>query len=131
MSNEVLLPGGLRLRVHLGSEDTGGAFCLVEDHPPEGWSLPPHLHLNESETVYVLEGEFESVVDGERRILGPCDRVHIPAGVVHSGGGHGRRLLVFAPAGMERFFLELADGNEPPPALALRYGWRFVASQPE
>ena len=92
MPNEVLLPGGLRLRIHLGSEDTGGAFCLVEDHPPDGWSLPP---------------------------------------LVHSGGGHGRRLLVFAPAGMERFFLELADGNEPAPALALRYGWRFVASQPE
>jgi quercetin dioxygenase-like cupin family protein len=122
---EVLLPGGLRLQIHLTSEDTGGAFCLLEDHPPEGWSLPPHQHLNESETVYVVEGEFESVVDGERRTLRAGDAVHIPAGVVHSGGGHGRRLLVFAPGGVERFFTEAASGGDLL-ALAERYGWRFV-----
>jgi Cupin domain len=120
------MPGGLRLQIHLGSDDTGGAFCLLEDHPPEGWSLPPHQHLNESETVYVIEGEFESVVDGERRTLGPGEVVHIPAGVVHSGGGQGRRLLVFAPAGVERFFIEAASGGDLL-GLAERYGWRFVA----
>jgi mannose-6-phosphate isomerase-like protein (cupin superfamily) len=123
---EVRMPGGLRLQIHLGSDDTGGAFCLLEDHPPEGWSLPPHQHLNESETVYVIEGEFESVVDGERRTLGPGEVVHIPAGVVHSGGGQGRRLLVFAPAGVERFFIEAASGGDLL-GLAERYGWRFVA----
>jgi quercetin dioxygenase-like cupin family protein len=124
---EVVMPGGLRLQIHLESEDTGGAFCLVEDHPPEGWSLPPHQHLNESETVYVVEGEFESVVDGERRTLGPGDTVHIPAGVVHSGGGHGRRLLLFAPGGVERFFLEASEDGADVLSIAERYGWRFVA----
>jgi hypothetical protein len=123
---EVLLPGGLRMQIHLTSDDTGGAFCLLEDHPPEGWSLPPHQHLNESETVYVVEGEFESVVDGERRTLRPGDTAHIPAGVVHSGGGQGRRLLVFAPGGVERFFIEAGAGGDLL-ALAERYGWRFVA----
>jgi len=113
------------MQIHLTSEDTGGAFCLLEDHPPEGWSLPPHQHLNESETVYVVEGEFESVVDGEPRTLRAGDTVHIPAGVVHSGGGHGRRLLVFAPGGVERFFTEGAAGGDLL-ALAERYGWRFV-----
>jgi quercetin dioxygenase-like cupin family protein len=126
LPNEVLLPGGLRMQIHLTSEDTGGAFCLLEDHPPDGWSLPPHQHLNESETVYVIEGEFDSVVDGERRTLRAGDTVHIPAGVVHSGGGQGRRLLVFAPGGVERFFIEAAEGADLL-ALAERYGWRFVA----
>jgi quercetin dioxygenase-like cupin family protein len=122
---EVVLTGGLRMQIHLTSEDTGGAFCLLEDHPPEGWSLPPHQHLNESETVYVVDGEFESVVDGERRTLRAGDTMHIPAGVVHSGGGHGRRLLVFVPGGVERFFTEAAAGGDLL-ELAERYGWRFV-----
>jgi quercetin dioxygenase-like cupin family protein len=126
LATEVELPGGLRLQVRLTSEDTGGAFCLIEDHPPAGWSLPPHQHLNESESVYVVEGEFESVVGGERRTLGPGDTVHIPAGVVHSGGGQGRRLLVFAPGGIERFFIEASAHGADLPTLAERYGWRFV-----
>ena len=125
MATELQLPGGLRLQIHLSSQDTGGAFCLIEDRPPAGWSLPPHRHLNESETIYVLEGEFESVVAGEPRTLGPGDTVHVPAGVVHSGGGQGRRLLVFAPGGIERFFTEAAGGGDLL-ALAERYGWRFV-----
>jgi uncharacterized cupin superfamily protein len=120
------MPGALRVQIHLGAADTGGAFCLLEDHPPAGWSLPPHLHSNESETIYVVEGAFESVVDGERRTLRPGDLVHIPAGVVHSGGGHGRRLLVFAPGGIEDFFLEASTAPDLP-ALADRYGWRFVS----
>ena len=115
------------MQIHLTADDTGGAFCLLEDHPPEGWSLPAHQHLNESETVYVVEGEFESVVDGERRKLRPGDTVHIPAGVVHSGGGQGRRLLVFAPGGVERFFIEASADGADLLALAERYGWRFVA----
>ena len=123
----MVLPAGLRMQIHLTSEDTGGAFCLLEDHPPEGWSLPPHMHLNESETVYVVEGEFESVVDGERRTLRAGDAVHIPAGVLHSGGGHGRRLLVFAPGGVERFFLEASADGADVLSIAERYGWRFVA----
>ena len=59
--------------------------------------------MNESETVYVLEGEFESVV-----------------------GGHGRRILLFAPGGVERFFVEASAGGADLLALAERYGWRFV-----
>jgi hypothetical protein len=63
--------------------------------------------------------------------------VHVPAGVVHSGanvgGAPGRRLLTFAPAGMEDFFREVGtasaeDGVDRAAALdaALRHGWRFV-----
>jgi quercetin dioxygenase-like cupin family protein len=76
-------------------------------------------------------------VDGVRRRLGPGETLHIPAGVVHSGGNvgdrPGRRLLVFSPAGMEEFFREAGaaspeaevDGRAALDA-ATRHGWRFV-----
>jgi quercetin dioxygenase-like cupin family protein len=107
------------------------------DHPPPGWSLPIHRHEHESETINVIEGRFEVVVTDARRVLEPDDVAHVPRGVDHSGAalgdGHGRRVLVFAPEGMERVFFE--TGSVDPATgfdaeriymLAKQYGWRFA-----
>jgi hypothetical protein len=135
-ARSVWLPGPLRVDVHLGAHDTGGAFCLVVDHPRPGWALPPHRHAGESETIHVVAGRFEVVVGDERVVAGPGESVHVPRGVRHSGAAigdePGKRLLIFAPAGMERFFLDAgtasADEVRDPGhllALAERHGWRF------
>lgn len=132
----VWMPGGVRTEVHLGAQETGGAFCLLVDHPPAGWSLSPHRHRNESETILVLEGEFEMEIDGERVVLCAGESVHVPSGVVHSGANvgarTGRRVLVFSPAGMESFFLAAGAGSrdhEPDArevlSRALEHGWEF------
>jgi quercetin dioxygenase-like cupin family protein len=133
----VWMPGGVRTEIHLGGADTGGAFCLLVDRPPAGWSLPAHLHADAAETVHVVEGEFEMSVAGSSERLGPGQTVHIPAGVVHSGANlgasPGRRVLIFSPAGMEEFFRDAgvasADAEIDPRAAraaATRHGWRFV-----
>src|SRR6201996_1390719 len=106
----VFMPGGVRTEIHLDGADTGGAFCLLIDHPPPGWSLPAHLHTDAAETIHVIEGEFEMTIDGDTERLAAGETIHIPAGVVHSGANvgpsPGRRLLTFTPAGMEEFFRE-------------------------
>ncbi len=61
----VWMPGGVRTEIHLDSNDTGGSFCLLLDHPPAGWSLPAHRHRSAAETIHVIEGEFEMNVDGQ------------------------------------------------------------------
>lgn len=133
------MPGGVRTELHLTGEDTDGALCMMVDEPPPGWSLPPHRHLNESETIHVVDGEFDIVVDGERSLLGPGDTVHVPRGAVHSGGNvgtvPGRRVIVFAPAGVEGFFLEVGD-RDPAADVdvqavldsARRHGWEFAGA---
>lgn len=131
------MPGGVRTQIHATGEDTGGAFCLLVDEPPAGWSLPPHRHRDEAETILVLEGMFEMQVGGEMSLLKEGESVHIPRGVVHSsaeaGGYGGRRVVLFSPAGMERFFLEAGaatPGAEVDPRAALAaavcHGWEFV-----
>jgi quercetin dioxygenase-like cupin family protein len=134
---EVWMPGGVRTEIHLVSEDTDGAFCLLVDHPPAGWSLPAHRHNNESETIHILEGGFEMLVDGARSQLTAGESIHIPKGVVHSGANigaeQGRRLVLFSPAGMERFFIE---AGAPAPetqidlqatlSAAINHGWEFT-----
>jgi quercetin dioxygenase-like cupin family protein len=134
----VWMPGGVRTEIHLDAEDTGGAFCLLVDHPPAGWSLPPHRHRNEAETIHVVEGEFEMEIDGRRSCLSAGDTIHVPRGVVHSGANvgesTGRRVVVFSPAGMERFFQEAgvpaADSYVDLGAVlasAVGHGWEFIA----
>ena len=133
------MPGGVRTEVHLGGEETDGALCMIVDHPPPGWSLPAHRHANEDETIHVLEGEFEMEIGGEAVCLSAGETVHIPKGVVHSGGnvgaGPGRRVVVFTPAGMEGFFLEAGSATEEDEpdagaamASAAHHGWEFVTS---
>lgn len=135
----VWMPGGVRTEIHLGGEDTDGAFCLLIDEPPAGWSLPRHLHRGAAETIHIIEGEFEMEIDGESSALIAGQTVHIPADVVHAGAnvgdGIGRRVLMFSPAGMERFFLEAGvrgpdEEADAGAALdsALRHGWEFPRS---
>jgi quercetin dioxygenase-like cupin family protein len=136
MPTTVWMPGPLRVEVHLRGEDTGGAFCLLVDEPQPGWGLPPHRHEHEAETIHVVAGRFAMTVAGEEREVGPGETVHVPRGVVHAGrlvgDAPGRRVLLFSPSGMERFFLEAGGASaEDAPALdrvaglAQAHGWRF------
>jgi len=140
VSGEVVwMPGSVRTQIRLGGERTGGAFCLLIDEPPAGWSLPGHRHLGESETIHVIEGEFEMYIAGERSLLRPGETAHIPVGVEHSGGnvghGTGRRLVLFHPAGVEGFFREVGAASPSEPAdvsaaleSAERHGWEFMSA---
>jgi quercetin dioxygenase-like cupin family protein len=133
----VWMPGGARTEIQLTGEDTAGAFCLLVDEPPAGWSLPAHRHGNEAETIHIVEGDFEIMLDGVRFELTAGQTIHVPRGAVHSsaniGERAGRRLLLFSPAGMERFFAEAgaptADRDLDPAntlACATRHGWEFM-----
>jgi len=60
--------------------------------------LPEHSHPHE-QVANVLEGEFELVVNGEARRLGPGTVAVIPSGVPHSGKAitNCRILDIFTP----------------------------------
>jgi quercetin dioxygenase-like cupin family protein len=134
----VWMPGETRTEIHLVTEDTDGRFCMLVDHPRPDWALPPHRHGNESETIHIVAGEFEMEVDGELMRVSAGQTVHVPRGVIHSGrnvgADIGQRILLFSPAGMERFFLEAGasmPGSEvdraQTAATAMRHGWEFIA----
>ena len=134
----VWMPGGVKTEIHLRSEDTGGAFCLLRDELPPGWELPPHRHRHEAETMHVLEGEMAVTVNGRESLVRAGETVQVPAGALHCGRNAGagplRRVVLFSPGGMERFFLEAGAASpeavDPGVALdsALRHGWEFPAA---
>jgi quercetin dioxygenase-like cupin family protein len=132
----VWMPGGVRTELHLTGADTGGAFCLLLDEAPVGWALPPHRHRSEAETIHVLAGELAVEVEGRGEQIVPAGQTaHVPCGLVHATRNVGeqalRRLVLFSPAGLERFFLEAGAPDmahlDARAALdsALRHGWEF------
>ena len=46
--------------------------------------VKPHYHAKHSETIYVLEGSADMILDGKKYQLSPGDFVHIPMNSVHS-----------------------------------------------
>jgi quercetin dioxygenase-like cupin family protein len=75
-------PGDL-YRFLVTGEETGGAYFAMEAVVPPGGGPPPHIHRNEDETFYVLEGEVEFLL-GDRIVTGGAgDFVNVPRGTVH------------------------------------------------
>lgn len=88
----------------LTGEETGGQLSLIEITEPPGYEAPLHIHHNEDEGFWVLEGDLELAVGDERFAVGPGDFAMGPRGVQHGYkvGPTGCRLLfVLTPSGFE------------------------------
>ena len=76
--------GGGLLTMKATAEETGGAFLLFEDLMSQGKTTPLHVHVDEDETLYVLEGEIVVHIAGENHVLGADGIAVAPRGVPHA-----------------------------------------------
>ena len=109
-----------RVTVKSAGAETGGAFSQVVTDDPHGSGAPLHLHHNEDETFYVLEGEVTVLVGEERIDLSTGDYLFAPRGVAHAyvvRSERARMLGMFSPAGLDQLIVSLGvpvTGPEPP-----------------
>ncbi len=104
------------------SDDTGGAFSLVEVSVLPQAGPPLHLHHREDEAFYVLAGEFSFQVDEHTLKATAGDYVYLMRETRHTlknvGTAPGALLVWMVPAGLERFLDEvgvrLKNKHEPP-----------------
>ncbi len=101
------------------SQDPNGLLILENTFHKKGGPAR-HLHHNQDEWFYAVEGEFIIEVGQERIRLNPGDSVLAPRKVPHVwafvGDTKGRILIAFMPAGkMEAFFREVTKANAMPP----------------
>ena len=85
---------------------TGGRVMVTEQIAPRGGGSPLHVHHNEDEWFYVLEGELTVWVGGETVVAGAGSFVFGPRDVPHTfvvSSEQARFLLVTEPAGFEGF----------------------------
>ncbi len=107
-------PGGEPNDCKVSGNDTEGAICVFEFTGSSGG--PPHLHHDQDEWIYVVEGEFEFHVGDKRFHLSAGESVFMPRKVAHMwgcvSGTSGKIINAYQPAGkMEEFFREL---GKPP-----------------
>jgi len=108
--------------VKVSGADTNGEFGLLEVTVRKGEGSPWHVHREEDEWFYVLEGEF-TVYVGDRRLSLPAGAFAFgPKGLPHTfiGETEGARALIgFQPFQFEGFLHEVgepaAERVLPPP----------------
>jgi quercetin dioxygenase-like cupin family protein len=101
------------LTIKVRSEQSNGGLAVLENAIPPGQGPPVHTHGNEDESWYVLEGEFRFRVGAEEWNLPAGSFVFVPRGTTYAFqniSAHPARILViFTPAGLERFFERVAE----------------------
>jgi quercetin dioxygenase-like cupin family protein len=120
--------------VKMSTQDGGGAALVIENTNRAKGGPPRHLHVEQDELFYVLEGEYLLEVGQERFNLKPGDSLLAPRKVPHVwayvGNKLGRLLITFTPAGtMEAFFREVSKSGAMPsqdPALWRAHGMEVL-----
>lgn len=102
---------GEKIHILLPAERTGGALSLFIDEVPPNCGPPLHVHRNEDETFYVVEGELVVEVDGERSKIAAGSAAFLPRGVPHTFANLSNRvvrtLIAATPGGIEHFFAKV------------------------
>ncbi len=110
---------GMLQTIKIGKDDTDGQYGLVEIVVPEGVGSPWHVHPEEDEWFYVLEGEMTFWVGDTRLSLKAGGFAFGPKGVPHTfyaEAGGAKALVGFAPMQFEGFQREV---GEPAPERVL------------
>ena len=111
--------GSRVIDLKVSAQDTNGGLSVTEIIDIQKGGPARHLHHEQEEWFYVLQGEYVIEVGDERYELGPGDSVLAPRKVAHAwahlGEGRGRLIAALQPAGeIEEFLDELAKlGSSP------------------
>ena len=94
------------------SEETGGAYAIIDQEVPPGHGPPLHVHRRETEIFYVAAGTFDVQCGNDVHRLnagslfvGPRD---VPHRFENVGETPGRLVLTVIPGNFANYFLEVA-----------------------
>ncbi|GGO01670.1 quercetin 2,3-dioxygenase [Saccharibacillus kuerlensis] len=99
---------------------SGGVFELATIAGGKGEQFPVHLHENTYESILVLEGRVELMLDGDYYLLTAGDYAHIPPGTKHAYRlmGHRNAFASYTvPGGVSNMYRTIGDAYsfvEPP-----------------
>ena len=128
-------------------ESTGGTFALVDERAKGGTSVPLHLHRDDMESFYVLEGEITLYIGDQPGVRASAGSfAHVPGGTVHGFRieSETARYLILTTPRHGSFYRAItlptqADGLPPLESIAgpriheaaREYGIEFVGQLPD
>lgn len=109
---KTLLMGNSPIDIKVSAKDTDGALSVMEYTGFAKGGPPLHIHLNQDEIFYVLEGEHLFQLGDQQHHLTAGDTIFIPRNTPHAPAQlseKGKCLFFLTPAGkMEDFFRALS-----------------------
>ena len=91
-------------------------MSILEDRIYPGGGPPSHIQTREFEGFYILEGELDFNIDGQKVTAKTGTVINIPPNLVHNFKNNTnnivRILVIISPAGLEKMFEEV--GTEIP-----------------
>jgi quercetin dioxygenase-like cupin family protein len=126
--------GITRLCYKVATADTNGQLFVIEQTMLAKGGPPRHVHFDQDEWFFPLDGEFLVEIGNTQYQLHPGDSLLAPRLVPHVwayvGNGIGKMMIGFSPAGkMEAFFDLTAQKNSMPsqePQFWLDHGMRVL-----
>ncbi|WP_446039999.1 quercetin 2,3-dioxygenase [Streptomyces sp. SID1121] len=108
---------GDKYTVKAGKATTGNAFTMLEGEIAPDNGPPMHIHKDEDEVFYLLDGEL-TVASGDEVIKATSGSfIFIPRGAKHKFRNDTSKitklLFMLVPAGFENFFLEIGQPVVP------------------
>lgn len=104
---------GLKITVKQSAENSRGLLSILEQAVAPGAGSPPHICSREDKIIYVIQGDFEVLLNDD---IHPCtagDTIKIPKGQRHNfknaGTKEGKILVILTPGGHEHFLKELSQ----------------------
>lgn len=102
---------GAKFTIKVLTSETNGSYTVLDViHPP---NLGPALHMHPKgpETFYIVDGNYEFVLDGKSIMGKPGDIIFVPTGTPHrfvvgSKGGHA---IVISPPDLEFYFFKIGE----------------------
>lgn len=131
---------GGRTSIRSSAETTDGALGIVEQIMDPGLGSPWHVHHNEDEEFYLIDGQVRFYCADQQWIVGPGAFVFLPRGIPHGfeviGDTPAHFLLMATPGGFEGFVRELSEPQPGAPDMAKvmetagRYGLEILGPLP-
>lgn len=104
--------------IKVSSKDTSGQLAVFEYIGREKGGPPLHIHPNQDEIFFIVEGEYLFQVGKEQYRLKTGDTIFLPRNIPHAfaqTSSTGKLFFMFQPSGkMEDFFRALGALKTPP-----------------
>jgi quercetin dioxygenase-like cupin family protein len=114
---------GSLFEMKLTAAETAGEFGLAEVGQPVGVATPLHVHRDEAEVFYVLDGTMRYEAGGTVHELAPGSTMYLPVGIPHrfriTGDRPARILAMVFPGKLLDLYTEVgaAAGHRSIPAV--------------
>ncbi|MEZ2131397.1 MULTISPECIES: cupin domain-containing protein [unclassified Sinorhizobium] len=122
---------GERFLIRISSEETAGAYAMLEMEADQGYGTPMHIYERNDAHFVIVAGEARFAYGESTASIPAGASLTVRKGIPHAWGnlsdGPLRMLVTFTPGGIDELFRIIAKGGDINfPALLERFGCPIV-----